>query len=361
MTTLHLLGLPHTITRDDYSHCAFTGKILKFSRMMRPFGYRVLHYGVEGAESGADHQIEVMTFAEQCQLAGHNFDQPAKFHGDDANIGNALYREFNRRLRTLLPEHVRRGDLVLLPFGLGHAEAITTHEGFNVESGIGYPDSFCEHRIFESNAWMHYHQGKARREGNNYEWVIPNYFDTDAWDLGDGDGGYVLYFGRITSIKGLRTVVEIAKHQPDVAFVLCGQGDPAPFLTQPNIRYIPPVTGRARSALLGGASCVLMPSEFTEPFGGVAIEANLCGTPVLSTSFGAFTETITNWENGFRCHTLGDWLGALRNVPKLDRSAIRRTAMGRYSLPVIGRQYDIVFTQILDRLTTGWFHPRSRF
>ena len=32
---LHLLAIPHTITTDDFSHCAFTGKVLRFSPMMR--------------------------------------------------------------------------------------------------------------------------------------------------------------------------------------------------------------------------------------------------------------------------------------------------------------------------------------
>ena len=27
---LHLLALPHTVTRADFSHCAFTGKVQRF-------------------------------------------------------------------------------------------------------------------------------------------------------------------------------------------------------------------------------------------------------------------------------------------------------------------------------------------
>ena len=46
---LRLPAVPHTITSPEYSHCAFTGKVLRFSPMMRSQGYEVLHYGVEGS------------------------------------------------------------------------------------------------------------------------------------------------------------------------------------------------------------------------------------------------------------------------------------------------------------------------
>ena len=38
---LHILGLPHTVTIDEFSHCAFTGKILRFPPMMKSVGYEV--------------------------------------------------------------------------------------------------------------------------------------------------------------------------------------------------------------------------------------------------------------------------------------------------------------------------------
>ena len=50
---LHLPAIPLTITSAAYSHCDFTGKALRFPRMMMSLGYEVYHYGVEGSESDA--------------------------------------------------------------------------------------------------------------------------------------------------------------------------------------------------------------------------------------------------------------------------------------------------------------------
>jgi hypothetical protein len=107
--TLHLLGLPHTITRPEWSQCAFTGKVLRFSPMMRAQGYDVIHYGVEGAERGATMQVDVMPAAQQAELLGARRMEPRQgppdmAHDDPVKI--ALFTTFNRLLRPLLLKHV---------------------------------------------------------------------------------------------------------------------------------------------------------------------------------------------------------------------------------------------------------------
>ena len=361
---LHLLGIPHTVTTEAYSHCAFTAKVLKFATMMEGRGYEIIHYGVEGAQTRADVQVDVLARAEQDDLRGHDGTDAAKFVGDDGNTGSPLYIEFNRRLRRLLVERATLSDLVLLPFGHGHGDAVRGLGLTLVESGIGYPTLYSEarHKVFESYAWMHWHQGRENRQGKHYEWVVPNYFDVDAWDFEpDPPRDTVVYLGRLCDVKGLHTVVAVARARPDLHFILCGQGDPTPYLTAPNISYRPPLVGRERSEYLGRARACIMPSNFSEPFGGVAVEAMLTGTPVLTTTFGAFTETIEDERTGFRCHTLGDFLAGLDRAPELDRAYIAARARRLYGYERVGAMYDRVFQQIADLWGDGWYSHRSAF
>ena len=112
------------------------------------------------------------------------------------------------------------------------------------------PDSTCPYRVYESSAWMHWHLGRRHLEfGRNYEFVAPNYYDCDDWDVvvEPPETPTVLFFGRLVESKGLATVLAVARAMPTVRFVLCGQGD-ASFASEPNTVYAPPVFGRARSA-----------------------------------------------------------------------------------------------------------------
>jgi glycosyltransferase involved in cell wall biosynthesis len=223
----------------------------------------------------------------------------------------------------------------------------------HVETGIGYPtlmpNSF---RIFESYAWMHYHQGKEGRNGRNYEWVVPNYYDLKDWDVSTEPGEYLAFLGRITELKGLDTIRALADHSP-WPIVLHGQGDPERW-KHPNIEYRGPLSGRARSDFLRGARAMLAPSVFTEPFCGMAAEAMLCGTPVISVDYGAMTETVQDGM-GFRCHTLAEWLDAIDVVGSLDRASIAARARSRYSLEACGVRYSRIFQQLNDLYHDGWY------
>lgn len=367
---LHLLGIPHTQTTYEFSHCAFTGKVKRFAPMMQSVGYDVIHYGVEGAHSGAVYDVNVMSIDEWTGIRTKLFKElynnrdamPSDFIGDLANTGNELYRIFNERLKIQLARNLDTHDIICLPFGYAHEAAISTFGNPKVETGIGYPNSYQDFRIFESNAWYHYEIGREGKSGHDYNWVIPNYFKVDDWDFNPTPEKYVAYFGRLSSIKGVHIVVEMAKARPDLQFKICGQGDPSPYLVSPNIEYIPPIHGRDRSTFLNKAMAVIMPTRYVEPFGGVTVEAELCGTPVLGSSYGSFTETIQHEKTGFQCRTLGDYLAGLERIENGDisREYVRSFAVENYDMYKVAHKYDAAFKQIHDISTSkGWYSLRS--
>lgn len=283
------------------------------------------------------------------------------FHGETAVIGNSVWQKFNAKLTTELSSRFDpTTDIVCWPFGNCHPELHKKLGGIHVESGIGYPDTFLPFRVFESYAWLHYHAGQAKSYGSAYSWVVPNYFDLDDWTPNVLPGKYLLYFGRIDVCKGLHTVLEIAQ-RTNQTVVLCGQGDPTPWTSKcEKLVYVPPVSGAARSELLSNATALLMPTNFIEPFGGSGVEGLLCGTPLLASDFGAFTETVQNGLNGYRCKTLGDWLEATEIVGVLNRERIADEARRKYCLENVGKQYDKVFQQLNDLRNDGWYNPNSR-
>lgn len=355
---LHLLALPHTVTRADFSHCAFTGKVLRFSPMLRKQGYEVIHYGVEGSESGANEHVEILTRDEHLQLLGipDYHVRPRRTVGSDALEDGPVYRQFNFTLRDELQQRLEPGDVVCLPFGNAHdaatrgLELLVSGEAMRLETGIGYPDPPTMHRVYESEAWRHWVLGAEQRSGAGWksprlEWVIPNYYDPRDWpfvrdaDLSAEAKRTVVFFGRVCEAKGAELVPVLARARPDLHFVMCGQGEPEPYLTEPNIEFREPIRGDGRAEYLGNAAVAIFPSRFVEPFCGAAVETMLCGTPVLTSDFGAFTETNIPGVTGYRCGGEQSWLDALDRAMQLDRLTVRMSAAQRFAMDVCGPQY----------------------
>lgn len=353
---LHLIGIFHTKHQASYSHCAFTGKALRFPKMMQLYGYNVIEYSNEGSESTANEKVVIMSDSEFESFYGHR--KNTDFVGNDATIGSEGHAFFEAKLISELRKRLKPQDIICHPFGHAHSILMShfpNHQ--HVETGIGYstlmPDSF---RIFESYAWMHLHQTKENRSGRNYEWVVPNYYDLDDWEPNYDHGDYLAFLGRITPTKGLDTIKVIADHSP-YPIVLHGQGDPSPW-SHKNIIYKGPIHGKERSDFLKNARAILAPSNFVEPFCGMTVEAMLCGTPAITVDFGGMTETVSEGM-GYRCHTLQDWIDAINDVGTLDRKYIADTARSKYSLEACGKMYDKIFMQLNDLYKKGWYQLRE--
>lgn len=370
---LHLLGIPHTVTHPAWSHCAFTQKVVKFSRMMRPYHYHVVHYGVEGSQAQADEDVQLMTRDEHQELLGHPYRHDTRQYGDDAVDQSAVYRQWNLYAREALRDRLQPGDLILCPFGHAHAAAIRGLEALKsgevgaIESGIGYYDTMLPWRIYESYAARHAAMGKEGRHGvslesSRLEFVVPNYYDLADWPFQPNPtpDGPVVFLGRWTKGKGLDIVLAMAEARPDVPFWLAGQGDRAAWEGWPSNVVDLGVLGAERASVLGQARAIVAPSRYVEPFAGAVVEAQLCGTPAITSDFGAFAETVAHGISGFRCNTLSQFVAAIDRVAGLDRRHIRRRAEKLWALPRVGRLYHEAFQVVAERIeakafpASGW-------
>lgn len=349
---LHLIGIFHTIHSESYSHCAFTGKALRFPKMLNPYGFKITEYSNSGSESESEEKIEILNREEFKRFYPNPHE--SGFIGDRARIGSAGHTLFEERLVKEIGSRIKEKDIICHPFGIAHQTLLQLFpNNIHLETGIGYttliPNSF---KIFESYAWLHYHQGLEKRQGNNYEWVVPNYYDLDDWRPNYKHGEYLAFLGRITELKGFDTILAIADRSP-YPIIVHGQGNPDRWKHK-NIKYLPPITGKSRSEFLSNARALLAPSSFTEPFCGMSVEAMLCGTPVISVDYGAMTETVQEGM-GFRCHTLQDWIDAIDAVGDLDREFIAKVSRSRYSLEACGAKYAKIFSQLTGLYNKGWY------
>lgn len=368
---IFILGLPHTKTMDPqtspFTTCAYTSKVWYLCRMMHERGHEVIHLGVEGSSPLCSKNIDVQSDAAWQALYGDR----AKTDFYDVNIDGKYAAYIDKFAANALDAiHGFGGDpltsVVCQTWGAGGAQQ-TVLKGlkglFGVESGIGYPDPWSDFRIYESYAWMHFHLGREGRfDGTKwYHAVIPNAFDPEMFGPilpRDQKDDYVLYLGRLIASKGTHIACRAAK-AAGLKMLIVGQGDPGPFLADcPGTEYLPPVGAEQRRQLLRKARAVLMPTQYVEPFGGVAVEAMLSGTPVISTDWGAFVETVRHGKTGWRCRTFDHFVWGVKNIDALDPTECRRWAEANYSLAKIGGMYEEYFDMVTrlceDLHPGGW-------
>lgn len=110
---------------------------------------------------------------------------------------------------------------------------------------------------------------------------------------------YVLYFGRYSWEKGVRTLIEACKMLPDVRFVFAGNGMYQQELEKlPNIKNVGFMQGDALDKLIQEARFSICPSECYENCPFSVIESQLLGTPVLGADIGGIPELIRVGETG---------------------------------------------------------------
>lgn len=352
---LHHLAIPHTVTHPDYCACAYTQKVLKFARMMTQRGHEVYHYGHERSEVTCTEHITVTNDAVLKRAYG---DHDWRRHQFKHNITDIAHTYFNMETRSEIIKRARPGDFLLCNWGIGHksiADAVEPMGLIPVEAGIGYTTGhFARWRAYESHAVRTVVEGHQNPQ-NWYSRVIPNYFDAADFDYQERKDDYVLFLGRVTELKGISTCIQ-ATEAAGVKLKIAGQGRIADVgwkHTPDHVTELGYADMTQRRQLLSHARALIIATTYLEPFGGVVVEALLSGTPIITPHFGAFAEIQTP-RTGFQCHTLRDYVTAIRNIDQIDPADCR--ARGQlYTLDAIAPQFERWFADITEVYTgQGW-------
>lgn len=341
----HMVGLPYTQVTREFSSCALTEKIRKFTKMMKARGHEVIIYAGDRTEANCDELIACISEAERADFVGDRHYTEASW-----DISLPTWIRFNSRAAEELAKRAGPRDFICVSGGRVHktiGDALPDH--MVVEYSVGYRGTFAKYRVFMSYAWMHaIYAAEANNGGSAVgRWsdgVIPGFIDVEDFPTRDNREGYFLFLGRLVSWKGYDIALEACRRL-GLRLILAGPGK-AP----PGSYHVGEVGPEVRAHLLAGAAAVFMPTTDLEPFGNVAVEAMMCGTPAITTDWGAFTETVIEGFNGFRCRTMDEFVQAARDAVSLDRAAIRKHAIAHYSLEAVGERYERYF----ERLGKTW-------
>ncbi len=154
--------------------------------------------------------------------------------------------------------------------------------------------------------------------------------------------GFAVTLGRICPEKGTDTAIRAAR-AAGVPIVVAGQTFPyeahvryfeeqiKPLLRRPCARFIGQVGPRAKRRLLSAAACVLIPSNVAETSSLVAMEAAMCGTPVVAFRMGALSEIVEHGHTGYLVDTEAGMAEAISRCSAIDPRACREVARHRFT------------------------------
>lgn len=170
--------------------------------------------------------------------------------------------------------------------------------------------------------------------------VIHHGLDLDTVEVGPGDGGYLLFLGRMNSDKGPHRAIAIARaagvplriaakmrEEAEVAYF---DGVVRPMLGD-DVEFLGEVSPVERNELLGSALALVNPIAWPEPFGMVMIESLATGTPVLTYALGAAPEIVDHGVTGFLGSDVASLADAVGLVGSLDRARCRAAVEERFS------------------------------
>jgi glycosyltransferase involved in cell wall biosynthesis len=274
------------------------------------------------------------------------------------------WAESNAKAAAAIRTHAESGDLLALPGGICQSKLVRELPELTAfELGIGYPGSMnWVHRVFESYAWMNTTYGKEATGSigdlnpSFYDAVIPGYFNPEEFTAEREDMGYLLYVGRLIERKGVAIAVDVAQ-EIGIPLLLAGEGDYRPSAKM--AEYVGPVSPEKRNELMAGATALIAPTIYSEPFGNVVPEAHFNGCPTVTTDFGAFPETNVHGVTGFRARTLGEFCDAVDRCSSLDSDQIRQHAIDNYSYDAIRPRYLAYFEQLTTLEGKGWYDSWS--
>lgn len=354
----HVVSMPHTQTTREYSNCAFATLTRGFCNMMTSLGHEVILYSGEDNDANVTEHVSCITKAKQKKVfkvegpedilrpeLAHHMYEPQQ----------AWWLDWNKAVAKKLLPRLKQGDfLCLIGGGILFVPLVeaTRDKAIAVEFAVGYagviPQTF---HAFGSRSWQHVVFGLQKYEGwrgRSYDRVIPHYFDPSEFEYQAG-GDYLLYLGKLKMDKGVQVASRCAELTGQ-RIIFAGQGPtPIPYGEVHN-RAIGP---DERRELLAGAKAVYVPSLYVEPFGMVAVEALMSGTPIITSPWGGLGDINVDGKTGFQCHTFADYVRATEEIDTIDPVECHKESV-KYFEYNVRYQYQTWFEDLSQLWGEGW-------
>jgi glycosyltransferase involved in cell wall biosynthesis len=203
---------------------------------------------------------------------------------------------------------------------------------------------------------------EASRQGIHVARVIHHGLDPDEVTPGPGDGGYLLFLGRMNPDKGVDIAARVARAAGVPLRIAAKMREPAerawfdacvkPLLGE-DVVFVGEMGRADVLTLLQGASALVNPILWSEPFGLVMVEALAAGTPVLAFPNGAAPEIVEDGVTGYLCADEQEMTERVSDVFTLDRKACREAVLSRFSTARVVEEHVALYERVISSVRQG--------
>jgi glycosyltransferase involved in cell wall biosynthesis len=192
----------------------------------------------------------------------------------------------------------------------------------------------------------------------NWQATVYHGLPRDLYHCRTEPDGYLAFVGRISPEKRVDRAIRIAR-EIGMPLRIAAKVDPvdrtyfdaeiAPLLAANSwVEFVGEIGEADKCAFLAGATALLFPVDWPEPFGLVMIEAMACGTPVVAYAHGSVPEIIEPGVTGFIVDGLEGALRAVRAAAALDRRRVRERFEQRFTAERMARDYLAVYESLFQ-------------
>ena len=157
---------------------------------------------------------------------------------------------------------------------------------------------------------------------------------------------YILYFGRIETLKGIYTLLNTMKMLPNIVLKIVGNGseyeNSLEYAAQnkiSNVQFLGPKWGDELVPILRDAEFVIVPSEWYEPSPYVALQSFAFGKPIIASNMGGLKDIVRHNENGLLFEA-GDEKSLSQAILELFSNKAMIREMGMAAVRTIESKYN---------------------
>ena len=294
---IHVLVNPRNPTGLMNRVDPFAVHAYKYIKHLSPH-FHMIHYGVPGAQVDCEH-IDIPTLPKEI-------------------------KRFNEIAGEEIRKRASDGDLIVCFFGVDNQLACEMNPNCKpVEPSIGYRANgiFAPYRVFTSHANMHMFYGERGMlmSPSWFDDVIGNPFTISEFEYNEKKEDYFLFLGRVCEEKGIHLAIQ-ATEKRDKKLIIAGPGSLKALgyeKVPDHVEVCGVADAEQRKHLLKNAKALIGLTHYVEPFGNMIIEANLSGTPVITTDWGAFPEIVLEGQTGYRVRDFKSLLTAIESIDKI--------------------------------------------